>query len=75
MTNNEVTGLPVVNEEGHLVANISASDLRTIHRSTVKNILRPVLDFIAYSHGGSVPAPFFVKRDTPILAAMKVREN
>lgn len=73
MSNNEVTGLPVVNQDGILVANISASDLRTTHRSTVKHVLRPILEFIAYSHDGNIPAPINVTRDAPLLHAMKVR--
>jgi CBS domain-containing protein len=72
MSNSGVTGLPVLDENGYLLANISASDLRTIHRSTAGRVLHPILDFIAHSHEGEIPAPIYVTRDVSLLHAITV---
>lgn len=72
MSRNELTSLPVVNDYGAVIASISASDLRNTHRSTIKHVLRPILEFISYAHGGNVPAPIQMSKDTPLLQAMKV---
>eukprot|EP00456_Euglypha_rotunda_P071335 TRINITY_DN6367_c0_g1_i4.p1 TRINITY_DN6367_c0_g1~~TRINITY_DN6367_c0_g1_i4.p1 ORF type:complete len:127 (-),score=20.05 TRINITY_DN6367_c0_g1_i4:112-492(-) len=51
----ELSGIPVVDKTGDIVATLSASDLRGLTKETFKNLLLPVLDFLRLVHGGSRP--------------------
>lgn len=52
----ELSGIPVVDKTGDLVATLSASDLRGLNKGSFKYLLLPVLDFLRLQKGGIRPA-------------------
>jgi len=69
MTTDKVSALAVVDENGKLVANLSASDLRGITSRRLKDALKPVLEFIQSSRG-FVRDPVTISLDDTLETAM-----
>ena len=54
----KVNAVAVVDEGGHIVANLSASDLRGIHSESLPYLKLPPLEFLQKMHGGGLTIIF-----------------
>jgi CBS domain-containing protein len=57
MVMEDITSIAIVDESGKLVANLSASDLRGLNRSSFQKLDEQVLKYLAEGRGGEVRAP------------------
>jgi len=57
LAQNRARAMPIVDNTGIVIANLSCSDLRGITQETLKNVTHPVMDYLSFVHEGSIPAP------------------
>lgn len=72
ITSSSVSAVAVVDPDTkQLVANLSASDLRGLHKQTQEWLNLTVLEFLAKQHDGKVPVPITVAPNASLEFAMK----
>jgi CBS domain-containing protein len=70
MFNKHVRALPVVDENGILIATLSASDLRGISNSSLSSVKLPVQQFLEVMQGGKPPHPVVCKSTSTLADVM-----
>jgi CBS domain-containing protein len=68
-----LNAIPVVSHgDGHLVANFSASDVRTVNVHDVRDVQSSVLPFLQAHHGGRIPHPVTCTPYDSLLAFLQL---
>jgi len=70
MFSKDVRALPIVDENGTLVANLSSSDLRGISNSSLSKVKLPVYQFLEAMQGGKPPHPVVCKSTSTLTEVM-----
>lgn len=65
-----LAALPVVDEQGHVVANLSETDLRGTDEGKLLDVLLPVMDYLTLIHG-KPRKPITATKDTKFSVAIK----
>jgi CBS domain-containing protein len=74
MTSDKVPALAVVDKQGKLIGNLSASDLRGMSTKRLKDAVKPVTEFLETIHG-SVREPITISFDSTLENAMDLITN
>jgi len=72
LAQNRARAMPIVDNRGIVIANLSCSDLRGLTQETLKNVTHPVMDYLNFIHEGSIPAPVTCEPSTPLQEVMKL---
>jgi len=75
MVENKISAIAVVDEIGHLVGNLSASDLRGLDLENFKSVRKPVLDFIKGQHGEKEVDNICTDKETYLEVIKKVADH
>ena len=70
MCQHDINAVPVVSEEGKLIAVLSASDLRGLTSNLIQRVKMPVLDFLKESRRGHVRRPITASRNASLQEAV-----
>lgn len=70
MGQNDINAIPVVTEDGKLIAVLSSSDLRGLTSNLIQRVTLPVLDFLKEARRGHVRRPITVGPSTSLQDAV-----